>query len=113
MKRIVALARVGLLLLTVAVFGCAEPPRGVVVWHSYRGDEQRALEVVAARFEKETGIHVSLLATPYESYLSKLEAAIPRGTCSSPGTIASILIRPASAAPARPRLDTVESRTGE
>jgi arabinogalactan oligomer/maltooligosaccharide transport system permease protein len=59
--------------------GCAEPARGVVVWHAYRGGEQKALETIAKRFESERGVRVTLLAVPYEAYLSKLEAAIPRG----------------------------------
>jgi arabinogalactan oligomer/maltooligosaccharide transport system permease protein len=59
--------------------GCAEPPRGVVLWHPYRGGEEAALKKVVARFEAERGTKVTLLAVPYEAYLSKLEAAIPRG----------------------------------
>ena len=59
--------------------GCGEPPRGVIVWHPYRGGEQKALEKIVARFEAERHVKVTLLAIPYEAYLSKLEAAIPRG----------------------------------
>ena len=59
--------------------GCGEPPRGVVVWHPYRGGEQKALETIVARFEEQRHVQVTLLAIPYEAYLSKLEAAIPRG----------------------------------
>lgn len=70
---------VALIAALVALPGCAEPPRGVVVWHPYRGGEQKALEAIAARFESERGAKVTLLAIPYEAYLSKLEAAIPRG----------------------------------
>ncbi len=71
----VVTAIVGLL-----VASCGEPPRtAVVVWHPYRGDEQKAIEVIAARYEREHGTHVTLLAVPYEAYLPKLEAAIPRG----------------------------------
>jgi arabinogalactan oligomer/maltooligosaccharide transport system permease protein len=68
-----------LVLALVAAPGCGEPPRGVVVWHPYRGGEQKALESIALRFEKEHGTKVTLLSVPYEAYLSKLEAAIPRG----------------------------------
>jgi arabinogalactan oligomer/maltooligosaccharide transport system permease protein len=70
---------VALLLALVVLPGCEEPPRGVVVWHPYRGAEQKALETIAARFEAERHVKVTLLAIPYEAYLSKLEAAIPRG----------------------------------
>src|SRR5687767_12558093 len=66
-----------LLALVAAILpGCAEPPRGVVVWHPYRGGEEQALKTIAARFEAERGTKVTLLAVPYEAYLSKLEAAI-------------------------------------
>lgn len=63
----------------VALPGCGEPPRGIVVWHPYRGGEQKALETIAAKYESEKHVKVTLLAIPYEAYLSKLEAAIPRG----------------------------------
>jgi arabinogalactan oligomer/maltooligosaccharide transport system permease protein len=66
-------------LLFALLPGCAEPPRGVVVWHPYRGGEQKALETVAREWEKASGTKVTLLSVPYEAYLGKLEAAIPRG----------------------------------
>ncbi len=72
-------ALVALLLAILTLPGCGEPPRGVVVWHAYRGGEQKALEQLAARFEAERHVPVTVLAIPYEAYLSKLEAAIPRG----------------------------------
>lgn len=69
-----------LLAIVIAVLpGCAEPPRGVVVWHPYRGGEELAVKKIAARYEAKTGTKITLLAVPYEAYLSKLEAAIPRG----------------------------------
>ena len=58
--------------------GCSEPDRGIVVWHAYRGAEQKALESVAETFAKEHGVSVTLLAVPYDAYAAKLEAAIPR-----------------------------------
>jgi arabinogalactan oligomer/maltooligosaccharide transport system permease protein len=61
-----------------AVSGCSEPPRGIVVWHPYRGAEQKALETVVEAFAARRGVHVTLLAVPYEAYAAKLEAAIPR-----------------------------------
>ena len=65
--------------LLVVLPGCSEPPRGVVVWHAYGGGEEQALKKVTATYEKEHGVRVTLLAVPYEAFLSKLEAAIPRG----------------------------------
>jgi arabinogalactan oligomer/maltooligosaccharide transport system permease protein len=54
--------------------------RTVVLWHAYRGDEERALEQVARDFEKEhPGVRVEMLSVPFEAYLSKLESAAPRG----------------------------------
>lgn len=68
-----------LVLATMLVSGCSEPPHGVVLWHPYRGGEETALKKIVADFEKERGIKVTALAVPYEAYLSKLEAAIPHG----------------------------------
>lgn len=68
-----------IVLAMIACPGCGEPPRGIVVWHPYRGGEQKALETFAAKYEREANVKVTLLAIPYEAYLSKLEAAIPRG----------------------------------
>ena len=74
-------ALLGIVLLIVllgALPGCSEPPRGIVVWHPYRGAEQKALESVAATFAAKRGVPVTLLAVPYDAYAAKLEAAIPR-----------------------------------
>jgi len=54
--------------------------RTIVVWHAYRGDEERAIEELASRFEKaHPGTLVELLAVPFEAYPAKLEAAAPHG----------------------------------
>ncbi len=69
-----------LVALILVLPACGEPPRGVVLWHPYQGGEAAALKRVVARYEAEhPGIKVTSLAIPYEAYLSKLEAAIPRG----------------------------------
>ena len=82
MSRLVALGRLACALVFGLLLGalpaCSEPPRGIVVWHPYRGAEQRALETVAATFAEKRGVHVTLLAVPYDAYAAKLEAAIPR-----------------------------------
>src|SRR5262249_47806254 len=74
-----ALATLTCLLFALVLAGCSEPPRGVVLWHPYTGAEEAALKQVVARFESEHGSKVTVLAVPYEAYLAKLEAAIPRG----------------------------------
>src|SRR5579871_4368133 len=56
--------------------GCAEPP-SLVLWHSYRGDEERALKELALRWERGGGMRVELLALPFDAYSAKLEAAVP------------------------------------
>jgi arabinogalactan oligomer / maltooligosaccharide transport system substrate-binding protein/arabinogalactan oligomer / maltooligosaccharide transport system permease protein len=52
----------------------------LVVWHSYRADEQRALEQCVAVWNRaHADVKVEALALPYDGFASKLEAAIPRG----------------------------------
>jgi arabinogalactan oligomer/maltooligosaccharide transport system permease protein len=55
------------------VLASAAPVR---VWHSYRGDEQRALEAFAATPH---AVEVELLAVPSDAFAAKLSAAIPLG----------------------------------
>jgi arabinogalactan oligomer/maltooligosaccharide transport system permease protein len=51
----------------------------LVLWHSYRGDEERALTSVVHTFEaRHPGVTVDVLTIPFEAYASKLEAAVPR-----------------------------------
>jgi arabinogalactan oligomer/maltooligosaccharide transport system permease protein len=56
--------------------GCAEPP-SVVLWHSYRGAEERALAGLVKDYEAEHGVHVELLAVPFDAYSAKLAASVP------------------------------------
>ncbi len=62
MRRAVALfiALIVALVFVPALSGCSEPPRGVIVWHPYRGAEQKALEKIAERFEAERNVKVTL-----------------------------------------------------
>ncbi|MEC8381578.1 MAG: extracellular solute-binding protein [Myxococcota bacterium] len=65
--------------LLSAATAIAETPT-LKIWHAYRGDEQAALEkVIKAYDESEDGIDIEILAVPYDSFVSKLEAAAPRG----------------------------------
>jgi arabinogalactan oligomer/maltooligosaccharide transport system permease protein len=51
----------------------------ISLWHSYRGDEERALAELAQRYEREAGVPVHLLSLPFDVFLSKLKAAVPNG----------------------------------
>ncbi len=52
----------------------------LVLWHSYRGKEQEALEKIIVDLNKtETRFKVTVSAVPYDAYLDKITAAIPRG----------------------------------
>ena len=54
--------------------------KDVVVWHSYRGLEQQALEELRNRFnESQDKYNVVLLSVPYDAFANKLTTAIPRG----------------------------------
>jgi arabinogalactan oligomer/maltooligosaccharide transport system permease protein len=78
--------RILLLALVVLVAAPACQPEGrapadrpIVLWHSYRGDEERAVERLAKDYERaHPGVSIDVLAVPFEAYASKLEAAIPR-----------------------------------
>lgn len=52
----------------------------LVLWHAYRAREQEALERwVVDLNQRETRFRVTVLAVPYDAYLDKITAAIPRG----------------------------------
>jgi arabinogalactan oligomer / maltooligosaccharide transport system permease protein len=54
--------------------------KDVVVWHSYRGTEQIALEELKNRFnESQDKYRAVLLSVPYDAFANKLTTAIPRG----------------------------------
>ncbi len=54
--------------------------KDVVVWHSYRGAEQIALEELKNRFnDSQDKYRAVLLSVPYDAFANKLTTAIPRG----------------------------------
>ncbi len=79
MRKLAFAVLAALAVLLVLLPGCGEAPSGIVVWHAYRGGEQKALEEIASRWSRESGVKVTTLAVPYDAYAAKLEAAIPRG----------------------------------
>jgi arabinogalactan oligomer/maltooligosaccharide transport system permease protein len=66
--------------LVCLALSCAKRSDDVVLWHSYRGEEQAALEkLVASWNEAHPGSTVRVLSVPHEAYASKLTSSIPRG----------------------------------
>jgi arabinogalactan oligomer/maltooligosaccharide transport system permease protein len=52
----------------------------VVLWHAYRADEATAIEEIVAGINAEhRDLKIKVLAVPYDAYLDKITAAIPRG----------------------------------
>jgi arabinogalactan oligomer/maltooligosaccharide transport system permease protein len=55
-------------------------PIAVSLWHSYRGLERVALEATVGEFNTQhPGIRIEATFLPYNAYLDKLNASIPRG----------------------------------
>ena len=68
------------LCLILLTFSLLAERQEITIWHSYRGDEQRALEKVTALFnESQDEFKASLLLVPYDAFANKLTSAIPRG----------------------------------
>jgi maltose-binding protein MalE len=76
-----ALAVLVVLLAALLVGACREPAqRGVVLWHSYTGQEKAALEQLAARWNaRHPDEPLTLVAVPEDSFADKLTSAIPHG----------------------------------
>ena len=52
----------------------------LTIWHAYRGDERAALEALLVQYdEAHPEVELRPLALAYESFVTKLEAAAPRG----------------------------------
>lgn len=55
-------------------------PQELVLWHSYRAREKRALQqVVKAYNASQNKVRIKALKIPYDAYADKITAAIPRG----------------------------------
>src|SRR5688572_7747574 len=69
-----------LLFLTVVCAFAPAAAADIVVWHSYRAGERKALEKVAEEYNKsQTANKVQLLAVPFDALADKVSAAVPRG----------------------------------
>jgi arabinogalactan oligomer/maltooligosaccharide transport system permease protein len=79
MRRFAGVWIVLLGLLSSAIARAASPGDAttVTLWHSYRADEERGLRAAADLAEKELGIHVELLAVPFDAYFSTRPTAVP------------------------------------
>jgi arabinogalactan oligomer/maltooligosaccharide transport system permease protein len=52
----------------------------VVLWHAYRADEAAVIDEIVADINARDGeLRIKVLAVPYDAYLDKITAAIPRG----------------------------------
>ncbi len=80
MRRLAPL--LALLVVTGARPALADPPapRTVVLWHSYRGAEAKALQRVVDHFEAQhPAIHVRVMAVPASAFSNKITNAVPMG----------------------------------
>jgi len=75
-----SLAALALVVATLLLSSAAHAEEHVVLWHSYRGDEERALASVVHTFEvRHPGVSVEVLTIPFEAYAAKIQAAVPHG----------------------------------
>ena len=64
----------------IADFAYSSNQDEIVLWHSYRGREEKALEEVVKKIEEAMpDIRIRILAVPYEVYADKIKNSIPRG----------------------------------
>lgn len=67
-------------IVSVLLPGRAHAERPLSVWHHYRGEEARAIEILSRRFEAaHPGARVETLAVPFDAFSAKLEGAAPTG----------------------------------
>jgi arabinogalactan oligomer/maltooligosaccharide transport system substrate-binding protein len=67
------------LVLCALMIACSDP-HGIVLWHSYQGDERAALEQTAQAWNAaHPDTPLDLVMVPYDAFGDKLSSAIPRG----------------------------------
>ena len=60
-------------LILLVFFSLFAEKETVTIWHSYRGDEQKALEELRNKFnELQSEYKVDLLNVPYDAFANKL-----------------------------------------
>src|SRR5262245_20165546 len=64
------------LCLACLLFPASAVAAPIQLWHSYRGDEEKALEEILATWK---GAPIETLAVPFDAYKAKLGAAVPLG----------------------------------
>jgi arabinogalactan oligomer / maltooligosaccharide transport system permease protein len=68
-----------LLALAVLLLPSMARAQEVVLWHAYRGAEEKALAQVLQSIERENpGLKIVSLAVPYDALVTKLDASLPR-----------------------------------
>lgn len=73
MKKLLPIVLVSLVLCTSALSGVT-----INLWHAYRGDEQKAIKVVARAFNlSHRNVEIKLLMVPFGAFSSKLLNTIP------------------------------------
>jgi arabinogalactan oligomer/maltooligosaccharide transport system permease protein len=78
MRRALALVVLALLAaLAPGLAACGGGERVLLVWHSYRGDSERALERLGDEWGRANGVRVELLGVPFDAFSAKLEGAVP------------------------------------
>ncbi|MFM2161945.1 MAG: hypothetical protein RLZZ383_1457, partial [Pseudomonadota bacterium] len=51
----------------------------IVVWHTWRGAEEQALDEARSAFDAATGHRTTLVPVPFGAFATKSETAVPRG----------------------------------
>lgn len=73
------LAALAAAIACLAAAACSDP-HGIVLWHSYQGDERIALESTAQVWNRaHPDQPLDLVMVPYDAFGDKLSSAIPRG----------------------------------
>ncbi len=73
-RTLVVLAAVG-----ACMHGRTAMADDLVVWHTWRGAEEQALDEARSAFDAATGHRTTLVPVPFGAFANKIETAVPRG----------------------------------